>query len=330
MQEFTGTEYVKIDIANQFGLDRLKWNDRLHWVNDNRNDLRELTNNAESPIMMSKAVRALENIEKGIPINHMVGLDATASGVQIMAAMSGCLSSARTVNLINTGEREDLYSWVAEQMAESCGMKVNRKLVKKPTMTYFYGSHAQPRDTLGGENSKMYTAFINTMQHTLKGPAMLMELFLSLWNPRAKEYMWAMPDGHVVRVPVIETVEKGMEIDEAGHLRYTHRTAIQRPIAKGRALAANIVHSVDAWICREMVRKADKEGYMLGPIHDCFASHPNYLNHVRESYRDSLVQVAEMNLVSLICSQICDRDIGFAKLSDELPGLIKEAEYALS
>jgi DNA-directed RNA polymerase len=330
MQHFTGTEYVKIDIANQFGLDRLEWSDRIHWVNDNRNDLRALTNNAEHPILMSKAVRALETIDAGETINHMVGLDATASGIQIMAAMSGCVSSGQTVNLVNTGRREDLYQWVADQMAESCGKKVDRKVIKKPTMTYFYGSHAQPRDALGGQNSPLYKAFNSTMQTSLRGPAQLMELFLGFWNPKAAEYSWAMPDGHVVRVPVIETVEKGMEIDEAGHLRYTHRTAVQRPIAKGRALAANIVHSVDAWICREMVRRADEAGYMLAPTHDCFSAHPNNLNNVRENYRNLLCEVAEMNTVSMILSQIADRHIGYTKLSNRLPGLIKDAEYCLS
>ena len=139
-----------------------------------------------------------------------------------------------------------------------------------------------------------------------------------------------MPDGHVVTVPVIQKIEKGMEIDEAGHLRYTYRTAVKAPIAKGRALGANIVHSVDGWICREMVRASEKEGFFLATLHDCFYAHPNYMNRVRELYRELLAQVAEMDLVGAIVSQIYPKPVSFGKLSTRLPELIRNSEYTLS
>lgn len=329
MQQFSGIDYLRIDVANQFGLDKLVWNDRIHWVNNNRPDLRALAPNGEYPAMMAKGILALEAAERGEDINHMVGLDATASGVQIMASMSGCKRSARMVNLINTGNREDLYLHVAQEMTGVSDTEFTKSMVKKPTMTFFYGSEAQPRDAFG-EGTPAYNSFMHTMQHKLKGPYKLMQLFQSLWNPLADEYVWAMPDGHVVRVPVIQMEDKGLEIDEANHFRYTMRTAVQKPINKGRALAANIVHSVDGWICREMVRMSEEQGFYLITIHDCFFAHPNFMNQVREMYRDLLIRINKMNMVSMICSQIAGKDIPFRQLSDDLHEDIAESEYTLS
>ena len=328
MQEFTGTEYVMIDIANQFGLDRLRWTDRIHWVRDNHPDLDNLTDQAKHPIPFGKALRALANAKAGKPSNHIMGLDATASGIQLMAAMSGCISSARTVNLLDTGNREDIYSRVAAKMSQFLKKEITRDIVKKPVMTFFYGSRAVPKAAFG--DNKGYAAFISTLADLLKGPYQLMELFQSFWNPTAIKYTWAMPDGHVVHIPITTKEDKGLEIDEAEHLRFTYRAEVIKPQPEGRALAANIVHSVDAWVCREMTKKAKALGFYLAPIHDCFYAHPNNMNDVRQIYRELLAEVARQNLVTAILSQIGNRRIAYNKLAPALDEHILQSEYALS
>ena len=135
MQTFTGTEYVKIDLANQFGLDRLRWQDRLHWVNNNRPDMPTLADKAKVRYAFEKALRALVHAESDQPTNHIMGLDATASGIQIMSAMSGCHLSAKTVNLVDTGNREDLYANISREMSTLLGTEIERDVIKKPVMT---------------------------------------------------------------------------------------------------------------------------------------------------------------------------------------------------
>lgn len=328
MQEFTGIQYIKIDVANQFGLDRLKWNERMWWVDDNRPNLNELQDSAKNTIAFGKATKALGRAEQNVPINHICNLDATASGLQAMAAMSGCRATARAVNMIDTGNREDVYASSSKEMSGLLGMEVDRDTIKKPLMTFFYGSMAVPKQVFGEGDG--LTAFFGTLKSQLPGPFELMQLFQSFWDPTATKYMWAMPDGHVVHVPVAAKEERGLEIDEAKHLRFQYRAEVVGPQAQGRSLAANIVHSVDAWMCRQMVIRAKKMGFYLAPIHDCFYAHPNYMNQVRQLYRDVLSEVADMNLVSAILSQIAGRTVNYSPVGSSLRDEIMKSEYALS
>lgn len=301
MQEFTGLEYVKIDVANQFGLDRLEWKDRIHWVNNNRPDLPALARNSPNPILMEKAVRALEDAEKRIPIDFVMGLDATASGLQMMAAMSGCRKTALCVNVVDAGRRADVYQDVSEYMNKH-GAQTDRKMLKQPIMTYFYGSKAQPKAVFGvGEN---LDRFYSTMKELMPGAMELMQLFQSFWDRNAERYSWAMPDGHFVYFPVMGVIDKGLEIDEAHHLRFTHRIKVPQAQATGRALAANITHAVDAYVCRQMVRKSQQQGFYLVPIHDCFFAHPNDMNKVRRNYMECLAELRDQDIVTNILQQI--------------------------
>jgi len=42
MKEFTGWEYLLIDVANNFGLDKLRFEERITWANHNLSNLEEL------------------------------------------------------------------------------------------------------------------------------------------------------------------------------------------------------------------------------------------------------------------------------------------------
>jgi len=328
MQFFTGVEYLKIDIANCQGFDKETWANRLAWVNINETNLEALDISADSPILYRKAVRALRTVQQNEPTNHIMGLDATASGLQIMAALSGCANTAQAVNLMNTGKREDVYDAVTQHMCNIPNVSVTRAQLKKPIMTFFYGSTEQPKSVFG--DGVELVAFYKALQEKLTGAYDLMGLFQSFWQPNVEYHSWTLPDGHIAKVPVTETIEKSLEIDEMDHMRFAYRTNMLSPKAQSRALAANIVHSIDGWIVRQMVRAAAKQGYWLAPIHDCFYTSPNYMNKVRENYITILAWIAQSNLVSDILSEISGQYVPYVKYSNTLHHQIMNAEYALS
>lgn len=328
MQTFTGTEYLKIDIANCFGLDKETWSDRLQWVDDNERDLELIDGAAESPILYRKAVRAYRTVQKGDPTNHIMGLDATASGLQIMGALSGCINTCKAVNLVNTGRRQDVYLSVANFMNQMAGIKVTRSDVKKPVMTVFYGSTEQPKSVFG-EGPEL-VAFYQALREQLTGAYALMGIFQSCWRYDVEYHQWTLPDGHIARVPVTETVEKSLEIDEMDHMRFAYRSTVLCPKPKSRALAANIVHSIDGWVVRQMVRAAAQQGYWLAPIHDCFYTSPNNMNQVRDNYVTIMRWIARSNLVESILTEVTGQYVPYVKYSYHLDQHVAKAEYALS
>jgi len=328
MQTFTGTEYLKIDIANCFGLDRLLWIDRIHWYENNEPNLESIATSAKSPILYRKAVRAMRAVQKGNMTNHIMGLDATASGLQIMGALSGCHDTAKATNLVNTGKRRCVYQSIANCMNLITGVSVNRDTVKKPVMTVFYVSTAKPKEIFG--EGTTLTAFYNALKEHLPGAYDLMGLFQRQWNSYATEHKWTLPDGHIACVPVTQTVEKNIEVDECDHMRFAYRSKVIAPMIRSRSLAANIVHSIDGWIVRQMVQAAHKQGFWLAPIHDCFYTSPNNMNQVRNNYVTIMQWIANNSQVSKILSEIKGKHVTYMPLTNTLGSLISQAEYALS
>ena len=265
MQTFTGTEYLKIDIANHFGLDKQTWDKRIEWV-ESQGNLFAMASKADNPVRYRKSVHALMDTYQGKPTGHLMGLDATASGIQIMACLIGCTTTAKAVNLVDTGKREDVYQYMADTMTELGVSNLTKSTVKKPVMTYCYGSTAQPESVFGKGTDEL-DAFYEALNITIPGAVEVMDTIQACWQSDALEHSWTLPDGQVVDVKVVAPVDKKITVDELGS-SFTHRIYENIPVSNGLSLAANVVHSVDAWIVREMVRNSAREGYDLLTIHD--------------------------------------------------------------
>ena len=330
MQTFTGIEYIKIDIANQFGFDKLRWDERIQWATTMDSCLEDIVEDAKDPILYAKAVMTLRDAQRRIPTGYMIGLDATASGLQIMACLIGCHKTAANVNLINTGYREDVYQKVADVMTKLTTNTYEKDQVKYPVMTTFYGSKKQPKDLFGDKSPELH-AFIETLNEELTGAMECMEDMQGCWQPEALEHQWTLPDGHVACVKVEQPVDRKIEIDEYNHATFTFRSYENIPAPKGLSLAANIIHSIDGYIVREMVRKADKQGFYMLHIHDSFWASPNHMNKVRQNYLDILMEITDSDLLEHILREITgNNELKFIKLSDNLCANIQDAEYALS
>jgi DNA-directed RNA polymerase len=329
MQQFSGLEYIKIDIANQFGHDKLTWDQRIDFVDQNINQLEALEASANDPILYAKAVRALADAHNGAATGYMVGLDATASGIQIMAALQGCKTTACAVNLIPTGIREDVYQSVADQMTERTGRPLDKATVKKPVMTTFYGSKKQPEEVFGEDTTEL-RAFYKTLDDMLPGAMDCMNDIQGCWQSGAHLHKWTLPDGHVASVKVMQSVDKKIEVDELNHATFTHRAYVNQGTDTGLSLAANVVHSIDGFIVREQVRRSDRLGYKLPTIHDSFWAHPNFMNEVRQGYLTTMMEIAESSLLEDILNEITGSTGKLTKLSHDLAYHMTDSNYALS
>lgn len=91
------------------------------------------------------------------------------------------------------------------------------------------------------------------MRKEMNYPMKAMIYFLEYWNQEAYEYQYTMPDGFRVRFKVFDTIRK--EVSFLGK-NYFVNAKENKPIPDGRCLSANMVHSLDALIVREILYRS--------------------------------------------------------------------------
>ena len=330
-QQFTGLEAIKIMCANHYGLDKETFQHRIKWFDENKKRMvfeGEIITpiEAEKPILMAKALSAYHDAVNGIPSGYMCELDATASGIQIMAALSGCVNTAYEVNMINPDERVDLYNNVAASMTERIDERVERSDVKKPVMTHYYNSKETPKLYL---NTKKLQAFYKVLEGKFTGAEEVMQAINNCWNPSALAHTWTLPDGHVAHCKTM-TYKKGETYIPEYDIDLEYVYWVNEGNHNFRSLAPNVIHSIDGYVARQMVRRAADRGFELVHIHDCFMFHPNYFNDVTEMYRQILAGIAEWNLLANILSELQGKKISITKSSEFLPAYIRDSQYMLS
>lgn len=411
MKEFTGFEYLLIDVANHFGLDKLTFDKRIEWARSNLDVLETLADQAETPYLFHKTVAAVRKAQAKQPTGHLVAMDACCSGIQIMSALTGCVSGASATGLVDPDRRADAYSELQDRMQGELGAQftVKRGDAKQALMTSFYGSKLKPKEIFG-EDTPELAAFYKAGKEMAPGAFELLQDLLDSWQPFALVHQWKLPDGFDARVKVMQKEETRIEVDELDHASFTYEYYVNQGSEKGLSNVANVVHSIDAFILREMIRRCNHQGldliglhdwleaellerscgagvqaqqcevvgyyveqwersgmasavilpyltpetieglpqkmlcalkrmlntmvqykaFPIVTIHDSFAAHANNVNWVRHWYKEILAELAESEILSDILSQLHGQPGHYPKLSQDLPALIRNSNYALS
>ncbi len=258
MQQFTGWQYLLIDVANHYGHDKMIFEDRIKWAEANLSNLENLADQAEVKPLYLKAVMAIRKAQQRVPTGHLVGLDATCSGIQIMSALTGCIDGARSTGMVTPGVRADAYSSVTQEMQTILGADVNvsRKQAKQALMTSFYGSKAIPKQ-LFGEDTPELSAFYEAAYKTAPGAWELLQVLLQSWQAYALEHSWKLPDGYDARVKVMKKQEVRIEVDELDHSTFSYEFYENQGSKTGLSNVANLTHSMDAWVLRSMHRRCN-------------------------------------------------------------------------
>jgi hypothetical protein len=279
MTKFTGWQYLLIDVANNFGLDKLLFEERISWVESNMNQLELLADNADCKPLYIKAVMAVRKALRHEPTGHLVGMDACCSGIQVMSALTGCVDGAMNTGFINPNVRADAYTLCTVFMNEeltgsvtlSGGLVVSRKDAKDALMTSFYGSKAKPKEIFG-EDTPELNAFYVAAQRVAPGAWELLQDLLASWQPFALKHSWKLPDGFDAVVKVMKKEEARIEVDELDHSTFTYEFYVNEGSKNGLSLVANVVHSVDAYILRGVHRRCNYDHGMVERALDCIAS----------------------------------------------------------
>ena len=314
----TGIEGLKIAIAGHAGKDKLSWEERIKWFDTLEGDID--TSEWPEPILGRKALRAWNKAVEGESIGYWMSLDATASGLQIMAVLTDDIQTAKLTNLCE-GEMQDLYGSVQKHINAKATNKVSRDDVKYPLMTTFYNSKEYPKKVF---DKQQLGLFYDAIDGLLPGPSAVLEILNKCWNSNGLYHQWTLPDGHVAKVPVEVTVTKVIHDPDLGDITFSHIS--NEPSRVYRSLAPNVIHSIDGWIAREMVMRAK---FPLAHIHDCFVFNPNHWLEVRAIYKEIMIELNNMDLLSDIVFELTGKRISI-KPTSELSKEILKSEYAVS
>lgn len=270
MQTFTGKQYLMIDIANNFGLDKENWDVRLKWFEDNQHQLAQLVQQADEPALFFAGYRAYDNMIQGKPSGYPISLDATSSGLQILACLTGDRKAALMCNVVDNGKREDAYTVVFNQMVHhlvnELGLQaggIKRDDCKQAIMTSLYSSVAVPKQVFG--EGVQLTVFYETMADMAPAVWELNTAFLNMWRPDVLEHTWVLPDNFHVKVKVMDSIKETVHFQNRPYETYYK---VNQPMEQGRSIGANVVHSLDGMIVREMTRrcmyKPEQIEYLVG------------------------------------------------------------------
>ena len=281
MRNYSPFEYVLISIGNAYGLDKLLFEDRIQWCKNQGKKLYQLTNEADDPALYLRGIQELQRLVAGqTSSNYMMGLDATSSGIQLLACLSGCMTTAAQCGLVNPNERSDVYTKLADVMntylPEDRHIGINpegftRKDLKDPFMRHWYGSVAEPKNAFG-EGTPELMAFYSACSEMAPGAGTLLEDFLGCIDEERTEYSWNMPDGFAVKTKVIIPIDIKVELQElltegGNPTTFTHRVYRQGEDPKYVAVAANVTHSCDSLLVRELKRRAGYDRTWMQEVH---------------------------------------------------------------
>ena len=252
MDKFNGKEYLKIDIANCFGFDKLTWKERLIKAeliinSANKKDLAELANKADEPAHAYSALEAWFRTSEGKATGHLIGLDATASGPQILGIITEDVNACKLTNTINSGKRVDMYKNIYEKVQTRMGNKlsITRDQVKAAIMQRCYGGTATAKKYF----EDYVDIFEDVMAEEMPNVWAFNQLALDMWDDTVLEYNWIMPDNFHINMKVMDKVYTDFNYKGQD---YTFIHNENQPRKKGLALGANITHSIDGFINREM------------------------------------------------------------------------------
>ena len=265
---FTPAQWSLIDLANQMGLDKKPFEERLQWGREQLVKIRkcagmldlskhfdDIIKKADEPELFTAALLNVWDIVNGRPSGHFIELDAAASGPQLLSVATRCIRGMTITGAISD-DVPDLYTTIFGIMREEVPnlAVIKRTNVKKATVPYVYGSGRAPKTVFGDFHNLFTEAYYKAVPRA----EVVKNLLINAWDSNATYYEWELPDGHTAHIKVIRDES---EVFYYNGKRFTYVYEDLGAKKKGeegtKALAARVTHSFDAYVLRETDARTD-------------------------------------------------------------------------
>jgi DNA-directed RNA polymerase len=315
-------QWLAFQVATTYGKDKDTMSDRLDWVAKNHNLISRIAEDpignrpewegAEEPWTFLAAcdeyyhcVIKCDRTHTSLP----VAVDATCSGLQILAGLARDASTARLVNVLPSDKPQDAYKVIAEEakphVPECIRPYMDRKTTKRTVMTVPY--NAKPYSNRGyireallekgvevekDDLTATVKAVRDAMNVIVPGPMQVMRWIESevaaAIDRGATELQWVTPSGFVVTQKLMKKKVQEIELQLLGRCHIRIATEDDDKVDKSHhknATAPNLIHSLDASLLHLSALRFDAP---ISLIHDsvlCRATDMSVLSAiVRETY----------------------------------------------
>jgi DNA-directed RNA polymerase len=199
-----------------------------------------------------------------------IATDATCSGLQILAGLCKCASTAGLVNVTPSDKPQDAYAVVAEHAAPNCPESIrpymDRKTVKRVVMTVPYNAKPHSnrqyiRDALKEKGVEIdkddLTQTVNAVRASMDvivpGPMAVMSWIEKEVAKAIKrgetEIQWVTPSGFVVTQKLMKKLYERVQLQLMGRVNMRVATGDSDKVDINHhknATAPNLIHSLDA------------------------------------------------------------------------------------
>ena len=321
-------EWIAFQVATTYGRDKDTWIERQEWVMKNLTLISRVANDpircrpeweaAEEPWQFLAAcesyyhcVLAHTRRMSGLP----VAIDATCSGLQILAGLASDRSTAKLVNVLPSDRPQDAYKAVAELSKPDIPERIrpywDRKAVKRTVMTLPY--NAKPfsnrtyiRDALKekgidiekDELTQTVKVVRGAMDTIVPGPMAVMKWIENEVSSIVREGLkkggvvleWETPSGFIVHQRLQKRSVETLQLQLLGRCSVNITTEDEDEVSLVRhkaATAPNLIHSLDASLLQMASQKFDSP---IATIHDSVLTRATDMSTlstlVRETYMD--------------------------------------------
>ena len=315
-------EWLAFQVATTYGKDKDTIRARLEWAAENHDLISRVAEDpignrpewedVEEPWTFLAAcdeyyhcVIKCDRTHTSLP----VAVDATCSGLQILAGLARDASTARLVNVLPSEKPQDAYKVIAEEakphVPECIRPYMDRKTTKRTVMTVPY--NAKPYSNRGyireallekgvevekDDLTATVKAVRDAMNVVVPGPMQVMKWIESevaaAIDRGAKELEWVTPSGFVVTQKLMKKKVQEIELQLLGRCHIKIATEDGDKVDKSHhknATAPNLIHSLDASLLHLSALRFDAP---ISLIHDsvlCRATDMDSLSTiVRETY----------------------------------------------
>lgn len=315
-------QWLSFQCATTYGLSKASMPERMTWTLENRDLIKRIAEDpignlseweeADEPWTFLSACDEYYHCVIKCDRNYTnlpVAVDATCSGLQILAGLSRDLSCARLVNVLPSDRPQDAYEVIANEAKPHVPVHLqpymDRKTTKRTVMTVPY--NAKPfsnrgyiREALkekGVEVEKedltaVVKAVRDAMNVIVPGPMRVMKWIetevAAAIDRGATELSWVTPSGFVVTQKLMKKDVKTVELQLLGRCQISVADGDTDEVDKKHhknATAPNLIHSLDASLLH---LSATRFNAPIALIHDsvlCRAADMSVLSAVvRQTY----------------------------------------------